>query len=91
MVHFRLLHIHNDSSYIQFLDENENGNESMGYAKNHVVRLCTLMSYDYVISCRTFIATIVVRHDNLIKSIMIFALLHQSDAHRTHSDEAFLV
>ena len=67
-VHKRLLHVHNCSQHIQFWDENEQENEYARPIKSHVVRLCTFMSYNYTISCCTFIAPIVVQHDNLIKT-----------------------
>ena len=69
-VHKRSLHVHNCSLYIHILDKNEPQNELSRYIENNVVRLCTFMSYNYIPSCCTFIAPIVVRHDNLIKTAL---------------------
>ena len=60
--------IHNCSPHIYFGSENRRGKDDQVNIRCNVVRLCTLMSYDYRSSCRTFIATHVVRHDNLIKT-----------------------
>ena len=61
------LHIHNCSPLIHFGSGNRRGKDCQANIGCNVVRLCTLMSYDYRCSCRTFIAPHVVRHGNLIK------------------------
>ncbi len=67
MVYNGSLHVHNCSPHIHFLNENQREKGRLRIFRSHVVQLCSLMSYDYATSCRTFIATIVVRHGNLIK------------------------
>ena len=67
LVYNSSLLIHNCSPHIHFGSENRQEKDIRANIRCNVVRLCTLMSYDYRCSCRTFIATHVVRHDNLIK------------------------
>ena len=67
-VHKRSLPIHNCSPHVHFGSENWHEKGCQASIGCHVVRLCTLMSYNYRCSCRTFIASHVVRHDNLIKT-----------------------
>ena len=66
-VYKRLLPIHNCSPHVHFGSENRHEKDGQANIGSNVVRLCTLMSYDYRCSCRTFIAPHVVRHGNLIK------------------------
>ena len=67
--------IHKCSPHIHFGSENRHEKDSQANTGCNVVRLCTLMSYDYRCSCRTFIATHVVRHDNLIKTALRYSCL----------------
>ena len=75
LVYNSSLLIHNCSPHIHFGSENRHEKDSQANIRCHVVRLCTLMSYDYRCSCRTFIATHVVRHDNLIKTTLKYSCL----------------
>ncbi len=70
LIHNGSLLIHKCSPLIHFSSENMHKNDSQTNIGCNVVRLCTLMSYDYMCSCRTFIAPHVVRHDNLIKTAL---------------------
>ena len=71
-VHYSFTTVH----YIaHFGSENRHEKDSQANTGCNVVRLCTLMSYDYRLSCRTFIATYVVRHDNLIKTAIGYSCL----------------
>ena len=74
-IHNRLLIIHNCSLHFHFGSENRHEIVSQANIRCNVVRLCTIMSYDYRCSCRTFIATHVVRHDNLIKTVLRYSCL----------------
>ena len=73
LIHNGSLLIHKCSPHIHFGSENKHENDSQANTGCDVVRLCTLMSYDYRCSCRTFIATHVVRHDNLIKTALRYS------------------
>ena len=70
LIHKRSQLIHKCSPHIHFSSENMHKNDSQTNIGCNVVRLCPLMSYDYMCSCRTFIAPHVVRHDNLIKTAL---------------------
>ena len=85
LIHKRSQLIHKCSPHIHFGSENMHKNDSQTNIGCNVVRLCTIMSYDYRCSCRTFIAPHVVRHGQPHKSsprIQLFVVIQIYKNHR---------
>ena len=59
------------SPHVHLGEQNIHGKGRQDIWRCDAVRLCALMSYDYRLSCRTFIAPHDVRHGNLIKTAFL--------------------